>query len=66
MIIAQSIVLAFEAEALWRGANSRRFLHLTESVEYSIVPFNFEEHDQGQLSKEQHARVTRFFGIKYK
>jgi len=38
MFIAQSIMLAFESEALWRGANNRRFLHLVQAVEYTVRP----------------------------
>jgi len=43
MYLAQAILLAFEVHALWRGAHSRRFLHLGGSVTTHLTYFPVDD-----------------------
>ena len=42
MLVAQVIILGFEMLSLLRSAHNRRFLHLTQSVAFSVRPITFD------------------------
>jgi len=65
VFVAQAIVLAFEFESIWRGAHTRRFLHVTEPVAFNIQRLQLTT--ALQTSPEAHLRqsgkptLQRFF-----
>jgi len=66
VFVAQAIVLAFEFESIWRGAHTRRFLHVTEPVAFNIQRLQLttalQTSPEGHVLQSSKPTLQRFFG----